>query len=94
MCSAHNKEVSNWLKTDDTWDLVTALAEDLGVKPNSSKKTDSDKTRVSSIYPSLVIVKKGSPEFGGGSWIHPDLAIVLLASDGITEAEDYSYLRK
>lgn len=79
MCSAHSKEISNWLKTDDTWDLVVALAEDLGVKPNPSKKTDSYKTRVSSIYPSLVIVKKGSPEFGGGSWIHPDLAIDLAS---------------
>ncbi len=79
MCKAHNKDVSDWLKTDDTWDLVIALADDLGVFPKNPKSGNSVFTRVSGIYPSLVIVKKGSPEFGGGSWIHPDLAIDLAS---------------
>lgn len=34
-------------------------------------------TRVSSTFPSLVIVKRGSPENGGGTWVHPDIAIQL-----------------
>ena len=79
MCRAHSKDISDWLKTDDTWDLVVALAENLGVFPKNCKSGNSVFTRVSSIYPSLVIVKKGSPEFGGGSWIHPDLAIDLAS---------------
>lgn len=79
MCKAHGKDISNWLKTDDTWDLVVALAEDLSVSPNPSKKTNSDKTRVAAIYPSLVLVKRGSPANGGGVWIHPDLATDLGA---------------
>lgn len=77
MCAAHGKDISDWLKTDDTWDLVTALAEDLGVKPKSHKSGNSVYTRVSASYPSLAIVRRGSPENGGGTWLHPDLAIQL-----------------
>lgn len=77
MCAAYEKNVSDWLRTDDTWDLVVALAEDLGIEPNSAKKPNSEKTRVSATYPGLVIVKRGSPENGGGTWLHPDLALQL-----------------
>lgn len=77
MCVAHGKDISNWLKTDDTWETVVALAEDLGIDVNSSKRTNSDKTRVSAIYPTLVVVKRGAPETGGGTWLHPDLALQL-----------------
>lgn len=79
MCVAHNKDISDWLKTDETWDLVTALADDLCIQPNSAKKPKSVKTRVSLTYPTLVIVKRGAPDAGGGSWIHPDLAIDLAS---------------
>ncbi len=77
MCVAHGKDVSDWLKNDGTWDLVTALANDLGVDFNSDKNPNSAKTRVSATYPSLVISKRGSPENGGGAWLHPDLAVQL-----------------
>lgn len=77
MCVAHGKDIANWLKTGETFELVEALARRLGVKANSSKKTNSDKTRVSATYPSLVIVKRGSPENGGGTWIHHKLAVNL-----------------
>jgi hypothetical protein len=77
MCAAHAKDIANWLKTDDTLELVKALAQDLGIESNSSKKTNSDKTRVSACYPTLVVVKRGAPELGGGTWLHPDLAIQL-----------------
>lgn len=77
MCVAHGKDISDWLKTDDTWETVVALADDLGIKPNPAKKPNSDKTRISATYPGLVIVKRGSPENGGGAWIHPDLAVYL-----------------
>lgn len=80
MCVAHGKDVSDWLKTDGTWELVTALSEDLGIEPTQSKSRKSGNsvfTRVSGTYPSLVSVKRGSPENGGGVWLHPDLAIQL-----------------
>lgn len=80
MCVAHGKDISDWLKTDETWELVTALAEDLRIEPVQSKNRKSGNsvfTRVSASYPSLVIVRRGSPENGGGTWLHPDLAIQL-----------------
>lgn len=80
MCVANEKDVSDWLKTDDTWDLVVALANDLAIDPiqiKNHKSGNSVFTRVSATYPSLAIVKRGSPESGGGTWLHPDLAIQL-----------------
>jgi KilA-N domain len=77
MCVAHGKDISDWLKTDQVLDLVASLASSLGVKPNSDKKPNSEKTRVSALFPTLVVVKRGSPEAGGGTWLHPDLAIQL-----------------
>jgi KilA-N domain len=77
MCVAHGKDVSDWLKTDETWDLVSALADDLGIKFNPAKNPDSVKTRVSTTFPELVLVKRGSPSNGGGTWLHPDLALQL-----------------
>jgi hypothetical protein len=77
MCVAHGKDVSDWLKNDDTWELVVALADDLGVTLKSPKSGNSVYTRVSAAYPSLVVVRRGSPESGGGTWLHPDLAIQL-----------------
>ncbi|HEY9820429.1 MAG TPA: KilA-N domain-containing protein [Candidatus Sericytochromatia bacterium] len=77
MCVAHGKDLSNWLRTDDTLELAMVVAQDLGIEPNPVKKRDSVFTRVSALYPTLVIVKRGSPETGGGTWLHPDLAIQL-----------------
>lgn len=77
MCVAHGKDVSDWLKTDETWELVVALADSLQLEPKSAKNPNSVKTRASAVYPSLVVVKRGSPENGGGTWLHPDLAIQL-----------------
>lgn len=77
MCVAHGKDVSDWLKTDDTWNLVIALAEDLGIQPKDHKSGNSVYKRVSGTYPALVVVKPGSPANGGGTWVHPDLAIQL-----------------
>jgi len=77
MCVAHGKDVSDWLKTDDIWELVVALASDLGIKAKNRKSGNSAYTRVSAAYPTLVIVKRGAPDNGGGTWVHPDLAIQL-----------------
>lgn len=75
MAVAHGKDISDWFRTDDNWELVEALADDLGVKIKNHKSGNSVYTRVAACYPSLVTVKRGSPENDGGTWIHPDLAI-------------------
>jgi hypothetical protein len=77
MCVAHGKDISDWLKTDDAWEFVVALASDLGIVPKDPKSGNSVYTRISAVYPTLVIVKRGSPEAGGGTWLHPDLAVYL-----------------
>lgn len=77
MCVANGKDIADWLKTEPTLELVTALALDLGITSNSASKPNSIKTRVSATYPQLVVVKRGSPKNGGGTWLHPDLAIQL-----------------
>ena len=68
MCVAHGKDVSDWLRTDDTFETVVVLANDLGITTISAKKPNSDKTRLSACYPTLVVVKRGAPEAGGGTW--------------------------
>jgi len=95
MAVAHEKDLSNWLALESTYKLVAALASRLTINPNSSILTNSLKTRVSASYPSLVTVKRGSPEFGGGTWIHHKLAVhlaqwcnpefALLVSDWVEE---------
>lgn len=95
MCLAHEKSVMDWLALPSTFELVSALAARLPVEPKCRKSTNSVRTRVSATYPTLVIVKRGSPENGGGTWIHPKLAVhlaqwcsadfALLVSDWIDE---------
>jgi hypothetical protein len=60
MCVAFNKDVSEWLKTGLTFELVEALAKRLRIEPDpkSASKPNSIKTRVSNTY---VITKRGSP---------------------------------
>lgn len=88
MCVAHGKNISDWLKTEETFELVTGLAIDLGMVSetegeenialiNSDLSPNSAKTRVAAFYPTLVQVRRGSPENGGGTWVHPDLAVQL-----------------
>lgn len=88
MAVAHRKDVSDWLKTDETFELATALALDLKLISQeqaeinvmlikTDKNPNSAKTRVSATYPSLVFVKRGSPSNGGGTLLHPDLALQL-----------------
>lgn len=75
MCVAHKKDVSEWLALEGTLRLVGALAKKLKINPIPGKVGNSVYTRVSAIYPTLVITKRGSPETGGGTWVHPKLAV-------------------
>jgi hypothetical protein len=74
MCVAHDKDISDWLALDATMRLVTALANRLGISFNSGISPNSVKTRVSTTFPTLILVKRGAPSTGGGTWIHHKLA--------------------
>ncbi|MBD2139773.1 KilA-N domain-containing protein [Anabaena sp. FACHB-1237] len=82
MCLAHNKNINDWFTTKDTFDLFVALADDLGIEIKSGEFRNLDIARLSAskyskIFLGLVLSKRGSPETGGGTWLHPDLAIQL-----------------
>lgn len=82
MCVAHNKKIDSWFRTNETFQLFLALAENLDLNFNYSDLSNLDVARLSAsnyaeIFPQLIVSKRGSPETGGGSWLHPDLAIQL-----------------
>lgn len=82
MSVAHGKDLTQWFRTKDTLELFQALAEDLGLDINSVDLQNSDVSTLSAakyveMFPSLIFSKRGSPENGGGTWLHPDLAIQL-----------------
>lgn len=77
MCVAYGKRITDWLRIDETWKLVAALAKSLEIEFNYAYMRNSVSTRVSETFPDLVSVRRGSPAVGGGIWIHPDLAIPL-----------------
>lgn len=83
MCVAHRKKIDSWLRTNETFELFLALYKDsFSEKVKHSDLSVSDVQRLSAtkyqkLFPELIVVKQGSPEFKGGTWIHPDLAIQL-----------------
>lgn len=77
MCAAHKKEIYDWFRLQDSTELITALVTDLGLNINHGISRDSNIAKVSASYPSLVVTKRGSPDNGGGTWVHPDLAIQI-----------------
>lgn len=78
MAVAHNKNIADWFRNQETIELLIALAYDLGLPvPNYGIFHNSSITALSATFPELINVKRGSPENGGGTWLHPDLAIQL-----------------
>jgi hypothetical protein len=77
MCAAHNKKINDWVGNEETLDLLEALAADLGLLPNGNLSRNLSAVRVSEVYPDLIVSRRGSPELGGGTWVHPDLAVPL-----------------
>lgn len=59
------KKAKDYLKTERTQEYINAL-----IKLNNSKRT-----KIPFEENQLVTVKKGSPANGGGTWLHPKLAI-------------------
>lgn len=95
MCLAHDKDIYDWLKQDSTRRIVFALAKRLGIEIKTEKNRHSVIPRLSDLFPSLLVVRRGSPINGGGTWIHYKLAVnlaqwcneefALLVSDWIEE---------
>ena len=88
MCLAFGKEITDWLRTETTFNLVVALANKLGIQPEididiflSGKsrkgKWGRDDIKISKCFPTLVISKRGTKEQGGGTWIHYKLGVQL-----------------
>ena len=82
MCVAHSKDIAQWFRTKETFELFEALASNLELEINPVDLQDSDVSKLSAskyseIFVSLIFSKRGSPESGGGTWLHPDLAIQL-----------------
>jgi hypothetical protein len=82
MCVAYDKEIASWFRNQDTLDLFVALALDLDPKFNHENSHGLDVPKLSGskyskIFVGLVISRPGAPETGGGTWLHPDLAVQL-----------------
>jgi hypothetical protein len=82
MSVAHLKDLNDWFTTKDTLELFAALAEDLGVEIKTGDIRNLEASRLSAskyveMFPGLIFSKRGAPEVGGGTWLHPDLAIQL-----------------
>jgi hypothetical protein len=79
MCRAFNKEMFDWLRLDSTVELIEALARRLKLDAISIpvKNRDSANTMAYKKYPSLIKIRRGAPETGGGTWIHYKLGIPL-----------------
>lgn len=86
MAKACDKTLENWWRNKDVLALFNALAEQEAQARNSKFNPvilqDSELARLSAIkytksFPNLIEVKRGSPKFGGGTWLHPMLSIQL-----------------
>jgi hypothetical protein len=82
MALAHEKKINDWFRTNDTLELFQSLMDGLGLQTNYGKSRNLEAARLSAskyaeMFPGLVFTKSGSPELGGGTWLHPDLAIQL-----------------
>lgn len=77
MCVAHSKLIADWFRNQETIELLHALSGDLGFEVNYGISHNSSIASISAIYPHLVVSKRGSPDTGGGTWLHYDLAVQL-----------------
>ena len=71
------KNLGDWLRYDSTFEFFkeTAINEQLNF--NLAYKTNSAKTRIAACFPDLIERRGGSPEAGGGTWVHPLISLKL-----------------
>jgi hypothetical protein len=82
MCVAHDKKINDWFRSQDVLELFIALAIDLDSNFNYGNSRNLDvstlsATKYTEIFVGLIISRSGSPQTGGGTWLHPDLAVQL-----------------
>ena len=77
MCVAHGKQIAEWLTSEQTWNFLVAISRRMGIEIKEGWNRNSNATYVSSIFPHLLTVKRGSPANGGGTWVHHKLAVYL-----------------
>ncbi len=82
MCVAHDKKINDWFRSQDALELFIALAVDLDSNFNCGNSRNLDvstlsATKYTEMFVGLIISRSGSPQTGGGTWLHPDLAVQL-----------------
>jgi KilA-N domain len=82
ICVAHSKDFTQWFRTKETLEIFCALFSDITEISNPVNLQNLDISKLSAIkyvemFPGLLVSKRGSPQTGGGTWLHPDLAIQL-----------------
>jgi len=82
MCESCGKDTRDWFRNEPTLELFSELAAQEGIVSNRSNNPNSSAARLSAAkyakrFPGLVLVARGAPENGGGTWLHPKLAIAL-----------------
>lgn len=74
MAVAHEKNIADCFRSQEVFDFLIGLAEDMGLEIKYGISHKSGLERISRAYPELIVSRQGSPENGGGTWIHPDLS--------------------
>lgn len=87
VASRNGKRVNEWLRLHETMEYMAAIAKVLGMhfdppllQRKSSKKVVGGKSGFRpqlNLCNDLVDVRRGSPKQGGGTWLHPKLAVVF-----------------
>jgi len=82
MCQAQEKEIKLWFRLEETFELFRELARQEGINSNRENSHPSSAARLSAtkyakMFPGLIISNRGGFDVGGGTWLHPKLAIAL-----------------
>ena len=80
MAVAHGKNLSQWFRSRDAIEMFNAVSQDLGVVFNPLNLKDSELVGLSAkkmaeSFPNLIVTRRGAPENGCGTWLHPDIAL-------------------
>ena len=86
------KDLSHWLKSDQTFEFFKAVAEKEQLNCNSRICGSSAHTRITASFPQLIERRNGAPKHGGGTWISPLIALNLAQSVDAKFAADAVYV--